>query len=29
MAKLPMPSFASKFPDTDIDNLIAFLKTKP
>ena len=28
-AKLPMPSFASKFSDTDIDNLIAFLKTKP
>jgi mono/diheme cytochrome c family protein len=26
---LPMPSFASKFSATDIDNLIAFLKTKP
>lgn len=28
-AKPPMPSFASKFSATDLDNLIAFLKTKP
>jgi mono/diheme cytochrome c family protein len=28
-AKPPMPSFASKFSATDIDNLVAFLKTKP
>ena len=28
-AKPPMPSFASKFSSADIDNLIAFLKTKP
>jgi mono/diheme cytochrome c family protein len=28
-AKPPMPSFASKFSSTDLDNLIAFLKTKP
>ena len=28
-AKPPMPSFASKFSASDIDNIIAFLKTKP
>ena len=28
-AKPPMPAFASKFSSSDIDNLIAFLKTKP
>jgi len=28
-AKPPMPPFASKFSAADLDNLIAFLKTKP
>ncbi len=28
-AKPPMPSFAGKFSASDIDNIIAFLKTKP
>ena len=28
-AKPPMPSFASKFSAADLDNLVAFLKTKP
>ncbi|HXE08640.1 MAG TPA: c-type cytochrome [Acidobacteriaceae bacterium] len=28
-AKPPMPSFGSKFSAADIDNIIAFLKTKP
>jgi mono/diheme cytochrome c family protein len=28
-ARVPMPSFAGKLSDADIDNLIAYLKTKP